>query len=58
MKCLSESNIEELCREKKDLWFQRRQKEFGEFSYKQLKVMLDKSSVYNVLAEGVQFLEK
>ena len=27
-------------------------KEFGEFSHKQLKVMLDKSSVY-VLAEGM-----
>ena len=30
-------------------------KEFGEFSHKQLKVMLDKSSAYDVLAEGMYF---
>ena len=32
--------------------------EFGEFSHKWLKVMLDKSSVYNVLAERMYFLDK
>ena len=32
-------------------------KEFGEFSHKQLKVMLDKSSVY-VLAEEMYFWDK
>ena len=40
------------------LWFQKWYKQFGEFSYKQLKVMLDKSSVYNVLAEGIYFWTK
>ena len=33
-------------------------KEFGEFSLNQLKVMLDKSFVYYVLAEGMYFLDK
>ena len=33
-------------------------KEFGEFLHKQLKLMLDKSSVYNVLAEGMYFSDK
>ena len=33
-------------------------KEFGEFSHNQLKVMLDKSLVYYVLAEGMYFLDK
>ena len=45
------------CVVKNDLWFHKWQKEFGEFS-QQLKVMLDKSSVYNVLAEGMYFLDK
>ena len=33
-------------------------KESGEFSHNQLKVMLDKSLVYYVLAEGMYFLDK
>ena len=33
-------------------------KEFGEFSQNQLKVMLDKSSVNNALAEGMYFFGK
>ena len=41
---------------KNDLWFQKWYKEFGEFSHKYLKVMLDKSSGY-VLAE-MYFLAK
>ena len=45
--------IQTSCVVKNDLWFQKWHKEFGEFSHKQLKVMLDKSSVYNVLAEGM-----
>ena len=40
---------------KNDLWFQKRHKSFGEFSHQQLNVMLDKSSAYNVLAEGMYF---
>ena len=44
--------------EKNDLWFQKQPKEFGEFSLKYFKVMLNKSSVYNVLAEGMYFLGK
>ena len=32
--------------------------EFGEFSHNQLKVMLDKSLVYYVLAERIYLLEK
>ena len=43
---------------KNDLWFQKWHKEFGEFSHKYLKVMLDRSSVYNVLDEGMYFLDK
>ena len=35
-----------------------RYKKFGQFSHKYLKVMLDKSSVYNVLAEEMYFLDK
>ena len=45
------------CVVKNDLWFQKWHKEFGEFSHKKLKVMLDKSSIY-VLAEGMYFLDK
>ena len=37
-----------------DLWLQKLHKEIGEFS-QQLKVTLDKSSVYNVLAERMYF---
>ena len=40
------------------LWFQKTYKEFGEFSHKQIKVMLDKPQIYNVLAEGTYFLDK
>ena len=43
---------------KNDLWFQKWHKEFCEFSCIEMKVMLDKSSVYNVLAEGMCFLDK
>ena len=43
---------------KNDLWFQKWHKEFREFSHKSLKLMLDKSSVCNVLVEGMQFLDK
>ena len=46
------------CVMKNYLWFQKRHKEFGEFSHKQLRVMFDKSFVYNVLAEGMYFLDK
>ena len=40
---------------KNDLWFQKWHNEFSEFSHKKLKVMLDKSYVHNVLAEGMYF---
>ena len=50
--------IQRDCVVKNDLWFQKRHQSFGKFSHKQLKVMLDKSSVYNVLAEGMYFLAK
>ena len=33
-------------------------KNFAEISQKQLKVMLEKSFVYNVLGEGMYFLNK
>ena len=39
------------------LWF-KNDKEFGEFLHMQLKVMFHKSSVYDVLAEGMYFLDK
>ena len=42
---------------KNDLRFHIWYEEFDEFSH-QLKVMLDKSSVYNVLAERMYFLDK
>ena len=35
--------------------FKKWHKKFGEFSHKKLKAMLDKSSVYNTLAEGIFF---
>ena len=35
--------IQTRCVAKKDLWFQKWHKEFGKFSHKKLKVMLDKS---------------
>ena len=44
------------CVMKNDLWFQKWHKEFGEF-LQQLKVILDKSSIYNVLAEGMYFFD-
>ena len=50
--------IQTSCVVKNDLWFQEWHKEFGEFSHKYLKVMLDKSSVCNILAEGMYFLGK
>ena len=40
-----------------DLWLQKLHKEIGEFS-QQLKVTLDKSSVYNVLAERMYFVDR
>ena len=43
---------------KDGLRFQNLQKELSEFLHKQLKVMLDKSSVYSVLAEGMDFSDK
>ena len=43
---------------KNELWIQKSHKKFGEFSHKYSKVMVDKSSVYNVLAEGIYFLNK
>ena len=43
---------------KNDLWFQKWHKEFDEFSQKEFKLMLDKSSVSNVLAEEMYFLDK
>ena len=43
---------------KNDLRFQNLQKELSEFLHKQLKVMLDKCSVYSVLAEGMDFSDK
>ena len=49
--------IQRSCVVKNNLWFQKWHKEFGEFSYKQLKLVLDKSSVY-VLAVGMYFLDK
>ena len=45
--------IQVSCIVKNDSWFQKWHKEFREFSHKQLKVMLDKSS--NTLAQGVYF---
>ena len=42
---------------KNDLQFHIWYEEFDEVSH-QLKVMLDKSSVYNVLAERMYFLDK
>ena len=48
--------IETSCVVKNDLWFQNIHRKFGEFS-QYLKVILDKSSVYNVLAEGMYFLD-
>ena len=44
-------------RRENDLWFHIWYEEFDEFSH-QLNVMLDKSSVYNVLAERMYFLDK
>ena len=46
------------CVVKNDLWSQKWHKEFGDLSNKQLKVMLDKSFVYSVLAEEMYFLDK
>ena len=40
---------------KNDLWFQKLHKEFGE---EVVETKVDKSSVYNVLAEGMYFLDK
>ena len=40
---------------KNELWFQKSQKEFGE---QVVECKVDKSSVYNVLAEGMYFLDK
>ena len=51
-------NIQRRCVRKNDLWLQKWHKEFGEFLHKYLKVMLDKSSLYNVFAEGIYFLDK
>ena len=47
--------IQTSCVVKNNLWFQKWHEEFGEFSHWYLKVMLDKASVYNVLAEEMQF---
>ena len=49
--------IQTSCVVKNNLWFQKWHEEFGEFS-QWLKLMLDKSSLYNVLAEGMYFLDK
>ena len=50
--------IHRSCDLKNDLWFQKWHKKFGKFSHKKLKIMFDESSVYNVLAEGLYFLDK
>ena len=50
--------IQTSCVLKNNLWFQKWHKEFGEFSHKYLKIMLEKSSVYNVLTEVMCFLKK
>ena len=50
---LNDIDIFTSCVVKNNLCFQKWHKEFGEFSHKYLKVMLDKSSVYNILAEGM-----
>ena len=46
--------IQTSCVVKNDLWFEKWHEKFGKFSQK-LKVMLEKSFVYNVLAEGMYF---
>ena len=59
MSCLSQTSTEELCRQKwLKKWFQKWHNEFGEFSHKYFEVMLDKSSVCNVLAEGMYSQDK
>ena len=40
---------------KNNVWFQKCHKEFGE---QVVESKIDKSSVYNVLAEGMYFLDK
>ena len=45
--------FEQKIQKKNDLWFRKQLEEFAEFLHKQLKVMLDKPYVYNVLAEGM-----
>ena len=47
--------IQESCVVKNNLWFQKWHKEFGE---KVVESKVDKSTVYNVLAEGMYFLDK
>ena len=52
---MSYKNTEEFCRDKNDLLSQKWHKEVGE---QVVESKVDKSSVYNVLAGGMYFLDK
>ena len=50
--------LKRTCVMKNYLRFQKWHKEFDEYLHKYLKVMSDKLSAYNILAEGMSFLTK
>ena len=50
--------IQANCVVKNDVWFQKWHKEFDKFFHKKLEVTLNKSFVYNILAEEMQFWTK